>query len=82
MFIASYENLAAAYTALNRFDEAQQRAEAALRIDPDSAEAHELLGGLFERKPLLTEAVREYKRELRIVQQDCLQSRRTALVPS
>ena len=34
----------------DRFDEAQERAEAAVRIDPNLAEAHELLGGLFERK--------------------------------
>ena len=38
------------------------RAEAAVRIDGNLAEAHELLGGLFERKRQLPEAAREYRR--------------------
>jgi tetratricopeptide (TPR) repeat protein len=50
----------------DRFDEAQSRAEAALRADGNLAEAHELLGGLFERKRQLPEAAREYRRALEL----------------
>ncbi|MEO8368238.1 MAG: tetratricopeptide repeat protein [Candidatus Solibacter sp.] len=46
----------------NRFDEAQTRAEAAVGIDGNLAEAHELLGGLFERKRQYPEAANEYRR--------------------
>ena len=45
----------------DRFDEAQQRAEEAVRADPNLGDAHELLGGLFARKRQLAEAVREYQ---------------------
>ncbi len=55
---------ALALARVSRFDQAQQRAEEALRADPNSAEAHELLGGLFERKPQLPDAAREYQRAL------------------
>ena len=34
----------------DRFDEAQQRAEEAVRADPNLADAHELLGSLFAQK--------------------------------
>jgi predicted CXXCH cytochrome family protein len=50
----------------NRFDEAQQRAEAAVRADGNLAEVHELLGGLFERKRQLPEAAGEYRRALEL----------------
>jgi tetratricopeptide (TPR) repeat protein len=50
----------------DRFDEAQQRAEAAVRADPNLADAHELLGGLFARKRQLPEAAREYRRTLEL----------------
>lgn len=50
----------------DRFDQAQERAEAALRADANLAEAHELLGGLFERKRQLPEAAREYRRALEL----------------
>ena len=36
------------YALLNRLDEAFQPALEALRVNPKLAEAHELLGGLFE----------------------------------
>jgi predicted CXXCH cytochrome family protein len=52
----------------DRFDQAQERAEAALRADANLAEAHELLGGLFERKRQLPEAAREYRRALELRQ--------------
>ena len=47
---------------LNRLDEAQEPAQAAVRADPDFAEAHDLLGGLLVRKMQLTLAVREYEK--------------------
>ncbi len=46
---------------LNRLDEAQEPAQAAVRADPNFAEAHDLLGGLLARKMQLTLAVREYE---------------------
>jgi predicted CXXCH cytochrome family protein len=46
----------------DRFDEAQQRAEAASAADPDLADARELLGGLYLRKGHVDDAVREYRR--------------------
>src|SRR5207249_564784 len=50
----------------DRLDEAQQRAEAAVQADGNLAEAHELLGGIFERKRQLPEAAREYRRALEL----------------
>jgi Tfp pilus assembly protein PilF len=50
----------------DRFDEARERVEAALRADGNLAEAHELLGGLFERKRQFPEAAREYRRALEL----------------
>jgi tetratricopeptide (TPR) repeat protein len=50
----------------DRFDEARERVEAALRADANLAEAHELLGGLFEKKRQWAEAVREYRRVLEL----------------
>ena len=50
----------------DRFDEAQARAEAALRADDRMADAHELLGSLLLRQTKLTEAVREYRRALEL----------------
>lgn len=49
-----------------RYDEAQARVETALRADGNLAEAHELLGGLFERKRQLPDSVREYRRALEL----------------
>jgi FimV-like protein len=51
---------------VNRFDEAQQSVEAALRAKGDMPEAHELLGGLLARKRLLAEAAREYRQALKL----------------
>jgi predicted CXXCH cytochrome family protein len=50
----------------DRFDEAREHVEAALRADANLAEAHELLGGLFERKRQWPEAAREYRRALEL----------------
>jgi tetratricopeptide (TPR) repeat protein len=57
---------ALALTQLNRFDEAQQSVEAALKAKPDLAEAHELLGGLLGRKRQLSDAAREYQEALKL----------------
>jgi tetratricopeptide (TPR) repeat protein len=48
----------------DRFDDAQQRAQDAVQADPNLADAHELLGGLFARKRQLSEAAREYRQSL------------------
>lgn len=55
-----------ALLAMNRFDDAQVSAEAALQASPEMAEAHELLGGLLARKRLLPQAAREYAEALRL----------------
>lgn len=45
-----------------RFEDAQKQAEAAIRADDRLAEAHELLGGLFETIGRAQQAVEEYRR--------------------
>jgi predicted CXXCH cytochrome family protein len=55
-----------ALLSMNRFDEAEESAEAALQADPKMAEVHELLGGLLARKRQLPEAAREYGEALRL----------------
>ena len=50
----------------DRFEEAQAQAEASVRADPNLADAHELLGGLFARKHQLAEAAREYRRSIEL----------------
>jgi len=50
----------------DRFDEAQARAEASVQADPNRADTHELLGGLFARKRQLPDAAREYRRTLEL----------------
>ena len=47
-----------------RFDDARNEAEMAVRADSSLAEAHELLGGLHSRKKELPEAAREYRAAL------------------
>ena len=51
---------------VNRIDDAQAQVEAALRADPDMAEAHELLGGLLAGKRQLPAAEREYAEAVRL----------------
>jgi tetratricopeptide (TPR) repeat protein len=51
---------------LNRLDEAQEQAEAAVQSDPDLAAGHDLLGGLLARKSQLTEAASEYQKAVEI----------------
>lgn len=48
----------------DRFDEAQVRAETAVRADASLVEAHELLAGLHLRKKELPQAAREYEAAL------------------
>jgi tetratricopeptide (TPR) repeat protein len=57
---------ALALTQVNRFEDAQQSVEAALRADAGLAEAHELRGGLLARKRLLSEAAHEYRQALEL----------------
>lgn len=47
-----------------RFDDARSEAEMAVRADSTLTEAHELLGGLYERKKELPEAAAEYRAAL------------------
>jgi tetratricopeptide (TPR) repeat protein len=51
---------------LNRLDEAQESAQAAIHADQNLAEAHELLGGLLARKTQLSEAAAEYEKALQV----------------
>jgi tetratricopeptide (TPR) repeat protein len=51
---------------VNRIDDAQAQVEAALRAEPDMAEAHELLGGLLAGKRQLPEAEREHAEAVRL----------------
>lgn len=55
-----------ALLSLNRFDESQTSAEAAIKADPNMPEPHELLGGLLARKLQFPEAAREYTEALRL----------------
>ncbi len=59
-------DFALALVRADRFDEAQEQAEGAVRADPNLADAHQLLGGLFARKQQLPEAAREYRRTLEL----------------
>ncbi|MGC2398693.1 MAG: tetratricopeptide repeat protein [Acidobacteriaceae bacterium] len=51
---------------VNRFDEAQVSAQAAVQGDPGFAAGHELLGSLLARKSQLAEAASEYRRAVEI----------------
>jgi len=53
-------------SSVNRLDDAQASARAALRADPDMAEAHELLGGLLAGRRQLAEAAHEYGEAIRL----------------
>jgi tetratricopeptide (TPR) repeat protein len=53
-------------SAVNRLDEARAVVEAALKADPDMAEAHELLGGLLAARRQLPEAANEYAAAIRL----------------
>ena len=59
-------DFALALARAGRMEEAQQRAEAALRLKADYAEAHDLLGGIFEQKRQLPQAAAEYRRTLEL----------------
>jgi Tfp pilus assembly protein PilF len=51
---------------LNRLNEGQKQIESALRVDPRMAEAHVMLGGIWEMKGNTTAAEREYREALRV----------------
>jgi len=51
---------------MERFDEAQKRFNEAIQLQPNLAEAHELLGNLLERKHQTLLALAEYKEALRV----------------
>jgi predicted CXXCH cytochrome family protein len=50
----------------DRFDDAQKEVEMAVRADTGLVEAHELLGGLYERNNKWLEAAREYSAALEL----------------
>ena len=50
----------------NRYDEAQRELEAALRADPEFADAHLLLGDLLMAKGQARDAVPRYREAIRI----------------
>ena len=49
-----------------RFEEARAAVDAALRVDPEMAEAHDLFGELLARTLQLSEAEEEYRRAIRL----------------
>jgi Tfp pilus assembly protein PilF len=51
---------------MNRTAEAQTHIEAALKADPNMAEAHDVLGGLMEKQGRFEAAVAEYREAVRI----------------
>ena len=51
---------------LRQFAEAQVQIETALRLKPNLAEAHDLLGTLLERKGQVDAALREYSEAVRL----------------
>ncbi|MDQ6677507.1 MAG: tetratricopeptide repeat protein [Acidobacteriota bacterium] len=53
-------NYAATLAALNRFDESEQQVAAALQVDRNSPDAHNLKGRLLERKGLTDQALSEF----------------------
>jgi len=59
-------NYALALVAAQRLDEARTQAQAAVNADPNLAEGHVLLGGLFARDQRLAEAVSEYQQAVKL----------------
>jgi len=57
---------ALALSSVNRLDEALGSVQAALQVDPNMAEAHVLLGGLFAGKQRFTDAAHEYSEAIRL----------------
>jgi tetratricopeptide (TPR) repeat protein len=51
---------------MNRFEDSQRAAQAAVRADPNQAEAHELLGSLLARKRDLDAALVEFREAVRL----------------
>jgi tetratricopeptide (TPR) repeat protein len=51
---------------MNRVTEAQKHIEAALKADPNSGKAHDVLGGLFEKQGRIDAAVAEYRESVRV----------------
>jgi tetratricopeptide (TPR) repeat protein len=51
---------------MERFDDSQKQAEAAIKADARQAEAHELLGGLLSRKSDMDGALHEYQEAVRL----------------
>lgn len=63
-------SLAESYLDSGKLDKAGERLEAALRSDPNSAEAHALRGVLHERRGETEKAGREFERALKLAPKD------------
>ncbi len=58
-------NYAVTLARMNRLADAQLHLEAAIKADPNMAEAHDLLGGLLETKGSMDAAMKEYREAIR-----------------
>jgi protein O-mannosyl-transferase len=59
-------NYAVTLAGLNRFEEAQQQIEAALKADPASPDAHNFRGNLLERQGKYGDALTEFLEAVRL----------------
>jgi tetratricopeptide (TPR) repeat protein len=59
-------NYAVTLARLNRVDDAQRQLEAAIGSDQNFAEAHDLLGGLYEQRGRTNDALQEYRKAVAI----------------
>jgi tetratricopeptide (TPR) repeat protein len=64
--VAARLNYGAMLDSLRNFGGAQVQIEAALHLNPNLAEAHDLLGTLLERKGQVDAALREYSEAVRL----------------
>lgn len=63
---ANLYNYAIALVRVNRFDDARKQVDAALQVNPNLAEAHELLGGLLARGKFMDSALVEYRKAVEL----------------
>ena len=59
------------YTQQGRLDEAIREYQAALRINPDDADAYFSLGAIYTQQGRTDEAIREYQAALRVNPRRC-----------
>lgn len=61
-----YNNVVTALLAKGRTDEAIEKLQAALTIEPDNASAHRNLGSAFDKQGLIDKAIEQYELSLRL----------------